>query len=133
MSIEAGSLDIDPTNWTPSGGTTKSFTSMGQNGLVHEAVFNGSDWLTQDRAIFKVKYPKIQTTAPNGYTQGRAEVTVRRPMVLDNGNSTFNSVWCGQSTDVETTAAEKLSMRLLAAQLLTQSAFTDYFDSLGLN
>jgi flagellar hook-associated protein FlgK len=106
---------------------------LGIKNQIHTAVFNGTDWLTQDRAIFKVKDPKVNTTAPNGYTQGRAEALIRRPMVLDNGNSTFNSVWAGLSCDVETTAAEKLSLRLLAAQLLTQSAFADFYDDLGLS
>lgn len=126
MSIEAGSILLDPTT-SFTGGTAKAFTSLGQNGQIHEVVFDGTDYLTQSRASFKTKSPKISASAPNGYTQKRNEVIFKTPLALDNGNSTVNTVSIVLSADVETTEAEIETMLEYAAQLLADTDFSDFW------
>lgn len=111
------------------GGTSMPMTSIGgsenKNTLIVDA---DSDLRTQRSVTFSVRRPKIQASAPNGYTQGRCNALFKFPRILDNGNISVDTVSIQVSTDVETTVAEKTEMLKLAAQGLfdseTQAAWT---------
>lgn len=132
MAIEDGSVLLDPTT-SFSAGTEKAFTSLGQNGNIHEVTFAGTNFITQMRAIFKTKGPKISASAPNGYTQQRNEVLIKQPFALDNGNSTICTVSIVMSTDVEMTSTEKETLMEYAAQFLTEADFQDFWKQQSLS
>lgn len=112
---------------TPSGGTALPLTSAGgsldKNTLIVDA---DTDLRTQRSVDFSVSRPKVQGSAPNGYTQARSSVILKIPRTLANGNTSVDTVFVKFSTDVETTVAEKDEMRALACQLLIDSE-TDAF------
>lgn len=118
-------------NGTPaaSGGTAMAMTSKGgsenKNTLVVDA---DVDLRTQRTCVFSVRPPKVQSSAPNGYTQGRCNVVFKFPRTLANGLISVDTVSLQLSTDVETTVAQKEEMLSLIAQVSfdseTSQAFT---------
>lgn len=65
------------------------------------------------------------------YTQARSKLVFKYPKTLANGFVTLNTVTIELSTDVETTAAEKLELRKVAAQALFDADFTSFWDNLS--
>lgn len=127
MSILNASVNVDGTVAT-TGGTATTFISKGTDLGSHDAILNdGSEFAAQTKVSFVTKDPKVQTSAPNGYTQHRCTAKVLRPLLLDNGNYTMNSVTITFSVDHETTDTEIGSLRVLAAQLIHDSDFDDFW------
>lgn len=115
----------------PSGGTDLTFesqgSSLGQNRIIVSA---DTDLRTRREIMAVVKEPRVQSSAPNGYTQARSSITFKSPLLLDNGLVTVNTLKLELSTDVETSSAEKDEMLILGAQFLTDSDFTGFFKNL---
>lgn len=132
MSIAAGSVKKDGTLLTPSDGTATAMNTLGNTRREHPVYFDGTDFLVRSDALFSVKTPKVSSVAPNGYTQARAILQIKVPLALDNGLSTVNSFNVEFSYDVETTAAEKATIRGLAAQIIYESAFDAFWDQLSM-
>lgn len=117
----------------PSGGTALQFASAGSTMDKNKIYVSADTDLRTRREIeLTVKYPKVQVSAPNGYTQARSLVTLKFPKTLANGLVTVNTITVNMSTDVETTVAEKLEYRKVAAQVLIDADFTAFFDSLAI-
>lgn len=127
MTISSGSILKDPTI-TPSGGTAQSLNSLGGTMERKDAYFDGTQVGSRNEVSFTTKSPKVSASAPNGYTQARCNAVIKSPLALDNGNATVNTGRIEFSYDVETTAAEKATLRLYMAQLLTDSDFTEFCD-----
>jgi hypothetical protein len=128
MSLTASVL-VDGTVAT-TGGTATSFKSQGSDKSSHELVLDDSaEFEALTFLDCSIKKPKVSATAPNGYTQRRCTMLLKVPLALDNGSVTINTVKIEIATDVEMTAAEKLSMRVLAAQLIHDSEFVDFWDT----
>lgn len=133
MSISSASVLKDGTVAT-TGGTATALLSKGTSLTQHNCLLDdGATFALQSEVQFSIKEPKVSATAPNGYTQVRNVVFVKVPVVLDNGNSTVNTANITMAFDPEMTAAEKLSVRVYLAQLLTDSDFTDFWDKQGLD
>ncbi len=126
MSISTASVLKDGT-LSATGGTASALTTLGESLSEHKAYVDGPDFLTRSDISFTVKAPKVSSGAPNGYTQHRSICLIKTPLVLDNGNTTVNTVKIEFSTDVETTDAEKETLRVYAAQLLFDSDFDDFW------
>lgn len=128
MALNQSSVLVDGTVAT-TGGTATSFASRGNTLTQHDLFLDdASNIIDQTTLEASVKLPKVSVSAPNGYTQSRNTMYLRIPLALDNGNSTVNTVRIEIATDVETTAAEKLSLRVLTAQLLHDSDFLQFWD-----
>lgn len=128
MSLNSSSILVDGTVAT-TGGTATSLVSKGNTLSQHNLILDdGSDLLAQTEFEATIKSPKKSATAPNGYTQARNTVLIKVPLALDNGLVTFNTVKVEIACDVETTDAEKLSMRVLAAQMLHDSDYVSFWD-----
>lgn len=121
MSLSTLSL-LETATVSASGGTAMPMTSIGgsenKNTLVVDA---DTDLRTQRSISFAVRRPKVQASAPNGYTQGRCNALLKFPVTLANGNLTVDTISIQLSTDVETTVAEKTEYIKLAAQALIDS------------
>lgn len=104
------------------GGTSMPMTSIGgsenKNTLIVDA---DTDLRTQRSITFTVRRPKVQASAPNGYTQGRCTALIKIPRLLANGKITVDTVSIQVSADVETTVAQKTEMLKLGAQALFDS------------
>lgn len=115
-----------------SGGTALTFASRGSEpGRNVIYVASDTDLRTRREADFSVSYPKIQGSAPNGYTQARRTVVMKFPLVLENGNVTVNTIRIVLSTDVETTDAEIGEYLALGAQAMIDTDFSSYWSSLS--
>lgn len=118
------------TSMSVTGGTSKSYTVMKRgNGSLNVADLSETDSRLRRSVDFRATLSRISPSAPNGYTQERKEAKFRFPIVLANSNRTENSVTVTLSHDIETTAAQKLEMRLTVAQSLSQAAWQDYWNS----
>jgi len=121
MSLNTLSI-LESSTVSASGGTAMPMTSFGgsenKNTLVVDA---DTDLRTQRTVSFTVRRPKVQASAPNGYTQGRCNMLFKVPRVLANGNMSVDTISIQLSTDVETSVAEKQEMLALGAQLLVDS------------
>lgn len=129
MSLNNASILADATE-SFTGGTALAFSSLGprEHGNVLYAL-DDSDIRTRRELAINVVLAKPRSTAPNGYTQSRSSVTGKVPLSLDNGNVTVNTIKIEVSCDVETTDAEKLALRQLGMQMLSDSDFTELWDN----
>lgn len=131
MTIKDASVDVGTTIST-SGGTATTFLDGGDDLDSHQVTLNdSSEFIDATSISFTVKRPKVQVTAPNGYTQKRASVVIGRPLALENDNRTVNTFRLELAVDPETTAAEIASLRELTAQVVFGSAFTDFWTNLS--
>lgn len=127
MTISAGSILKDPTI-SPSGGTAQSFSSLGGTLERKNVYFDGTQFGSRVEAEFTVKPPRVSASAPNGYTQARETVLIKSPLALDNGNTTINTISITMAADIELTDAENLTMRKYAAQILTDTEFSEFWN-----
>lgn len=127
MTIQSSAFLVDGTI-TASAGTSTGLVEKSRG--VEELVMvldDGSEFVGQTKIAFSVKDPKISASAPNGYTQARSKVKYTVPLALDNGNTTINSLELSLAVDHETTDAEIQTMLVAAAQLLTDSDYSDFW------
>jgi len=112
------------------GGSALTFATLGprENGNTLYAT-DDSDIRTRRELVCKTVQAVPNSDKPNGYTQSRSSVTLKVPLVLTNGSITVNTVRIEVASDVETTEAEKLSLRQLAIQLLSDSDFTEFWNN----
>lgn len=128
MTISNLSVNIDGTVAT-TGGTATPVISKGTLLDQHNVILDdSSEFIAQTSMSFANKDPKVSLSAPNGYTQARRSVKILEPLLLDNGNYTTNSATIILSVDPETTDAEKLSLRVLAAQAIHDSDLDDFWN-----
>lgn len=129
MTIRSSSILVDGTV-AITAGTATAAISKGNNLDTHTIVLDdSSEFINQTTVAFSNKDPKASAAAPNGYTQQRSTVKINKPLALDNGERTVNTVTIVVACDPETTAAEKLSLRVLATDFLNDSDFTSFWDS----
>ncbi len=112
------------------GGTATSMISKGDSLEKHNLVLDdGSAFSDQKALSFSVKEPKVSANAPGGYTQARNFVLITIPMTLANGNVTKNTVRLEMSVDSETTTAQKDALREIAAQVMFDTDFDQFWHS----
>lgn len=127
MSLNNASIKIDGTIAASAGTDTALLTQGGNLDQVSTILDDGTEFLASTSINFSKKPAKLSSAAPNGYTQLRNIVKVQSPLVLDNGGNTVNTVTINLGVDVETTDAEVQSLLVLAAQLLTDTDFSDFW------
>lgn len=127
MSIATASILKDGTV-SATGGTAAPFQSLGSTLQEHKCAFDGDDIRTRSECVFSTKPPTVKGDAPNGYSQARNTAFIKVPLVLDNGSITVNTVQISLARDVETSPAEIQTMLSYAAQVLTDSDFTDFWE-----
>lgn len=129
MSIIGGTVKTGTTSVSVAGGNDITFALTGQsvtNGL-NVSVTEDSDYRTRRNATFKSRVPSVT----NGvYTKGKNEVVFVLPLLLDDGQTVFNSVRIALETHPALTPANVVDLRYIAAQLISSSNF-DSFWNLG--
>ncbi len=132
MSLSNASVQSGAT-MAPTGGSALAFESAGIRDRVHKVFATAdTDLRTRREIVATVKEPVPSASAPNGSTQARASATVKLPLALDNGNSTVNTVRIELSYDPETITSEIDELRIVAAQVLTDSDFDALWEGLSL-
>jgi hypothetical protein len=132
MTIASASVLKDGTVAT-TGGTATSFLTRGADLVKHSVLIDdSSEFLSQSVVEFSIKEPKVLATAPNGYTQARCTVLLKVPLALDNLAYTMNTIQIAISSDMEMSDAERLTMRVYAAQLLHDTDFLAFWDNQSL-
>lgn len=115
------------------GGTTVTWASLGQVGnKVTLVVPADADLRTRRQIDVVAKQPTPRSGTPNGYTQARVTKVYKRPLTLDNGETTVNTVKVEVSYDVETNATEIQDLLDVGAQMLFDSDFTGVDTTLAL-
>lgn len=128
MALNNASISIGAT-FAPTGGSATSLKTKRLDNNVHTLYLDdGSPLVDQTTFEFTTKEPKVNSGAPNGYTQARNILLVRDPFALDNGNTTVNTGKIEISVDHELTAAEKKSMREKLIHALNDSEFEEFWD-----
>jgi len=128
MTIEASSIAIG-TAFSVTGGTATSVISKGDTLEKHNVVLDdGSAFKDHKTLTFSVKEPKVSLNAPAGYTQGRNTVVIAIPKTLGNSSVTKNTIKVELSCDPETTEAEKSSLREIAAQVIFDTDFDQFWN-----
>lgn len=130
MALRNSSVLVDGTVAT-TGGTATTLLTKDSNAGRHDLVLDDGTTLSGQTLISaSYKPPKVNSSSPSGYTQGRNTVYIQVPFTVPSTSLlTSNTVRIEFSTDIETTDAVKLSMRVLAAQMLTDSEFVNYWDN----
>lgn len=129
MSLKTASVLKDGTVAT-TGGTATGFIDKGtsnQGSTWTGILDDGSEFLNQSSVAFTVRDPRVQASAPNGYTQSRNSVVLKVPLALDNGGYTVNTLRMELSCDHEATDAEIQSMLVYGAQFLCDSDMSDFW------
>lgn len=127
MTIKDASVLVG-TTLSGSGGTATTFLDGGDDADSHSVTLNdSSEFVDQTDLAFSTKRPKVQAAAPNGYTQRRCSFVIQRPLALDNGNRTVNTVRVEFAVDIETTSSEVDSLRELAAQVVFDSDYDGFW------
>lgn len=129
MSIIGSSIKTGATSASVTGGSDITFALTGQtvtNGL-NVSVSEDTDYRTRRNATFKSRVP---TVVNGNYSKGKNEVVFVIPMSLDTGETVFNSVRIALEIHPALASASVKDLRLIGAQLLTDSDY-DSFWSLG--
>lgn len=127
MAINGASFSMGAT-FTPSGGTArtlKPLTSTAGDKVAYH-LDDGSDLVLRPTLEFVNKAPAANAGAPNGYTQQRCELVIKRPKLLDNGKYTTDVVRISVAYDAENTNAEIDSLWEYLAHISTDSEIQDF-------
>lgn len=131
MSIESSSIAIGTTLGV-TGGTATTMIPKGTTLTQSSCILNdGAAFKDQITLDFQTKDPKVSSNAPAGYTQGRASVVIAIPKTLANSNVTKNTIRIEMSCDSETTDAERSELREIAAQVIFDTDFDQFWNDLS--
>lgn len=131
MSLTTLSL-LEASTVSASGGTALDFTTAGGSTDKNKLIVPADTDLREQRSLdLSVRRPRVQASAPNGYTQGRSIAVLKFPHTLANGNLTVDTIRIEMSTDVETSVANKSEMMSLAAQTIIDSEMSDFWKVLS--
>jgi hypothetical protein len=133
MSIKTASVLVDGTVAVTAGTATTMIAKSSTDKNTVVILDDSSEYLNQTEMVFKTTEPRVNTGAPNGYTQARGTVKIKAPLVLDNGGRTVNSVSVEIATDIETTDAERTSLRKLAVQAIMDADFDAFWNQQALD
>lgn len=133
MGIRTSSILTDATTAFTGGTAAAASVLRGYADKVKLFFGSNSSFLSRVEAVFSTQEARVNSGAPNGYTQQRANVSLRVPKTLANGNLTFSTLTIGLSCDIEITDAEKETILVYGAQLLQDSDFQNFWKALSLD
>lgn len=121
---------ITGTTLSATGGTTVNFAPSGktvENGV--EIIDTGAtDFRTRTSIQCRSKMPTYNP-ALKAYAKGRNFVTFVMPILLADGTPAFPTIRVEVDYHPEQTAAHRLDMRKMAAQILFNASFTQFFET----
>lgn len=111
------------------GGTAKTFTSDGMsivNG-IHLIDASVTDFRVQPSVTLKVKRPVL---ASNGtYSKAKLSATYKVPILLASGATSFEIIRIERESHPEASAASRLDLNVMGAQMLFDTDFTAFWAS----
>lgn len=132
MSLQA-TIKSGATAIAPTGGTDITLSAMGiQNGIASTFVSQDTSMLTRRSIDFSSKDPKANAASPGGMTQARRKVVLHCPRTITAGASqviTQDKVTIELSFDVNATLAQVNDLRYLAAQLVADGDFDNFYQA----
>lgn len=132
MSIDSASILVDGTVGI-TGGTATGVLVKSVSGTTKKVVLDdSSEFLGQTEIDFSISDPRPQASAPNGYTQARTTVNIKKPLLLDNGDYTVNTFKAILSVDHETTDAEVENLKVTMCNLIMDTDFSDLWSKQSL-
>lgn len=131
MAIDTAAILMGSTAFVaPTGGASNDLSIISRAGTKVVAHLDGATSFTTRKTVeFSAKDPVALESAPGGYTQAREKVVVKWPITLANGNRTVNTATIEIARDPEFTTANCVDLRLMLAQLLGDSDFTDFWNN----
>lgn len=129
MAISGGSIVKGASAMTPTGGTAMTLTLDGvtiPNG-IHVANALQTDFRIRENATFKNRSPVL--AGDGTYGKGKQSVTLTLPKILASGKVVFNLVRIEIECHPESTVAENLDLRMLGAQLCSDTDFSSFWSS----
>lgn len=130
MTIENASLNVGATSVSPTGGTATSFTVQGSDSTSAKMFLDGAaSFAATTRVQLFTRDPKVNASAPDGYTQKRSTYRLLRPKALASGSITVNSGTIDLGVSVESTDAEILDLQLSLAQALADAALAEFWQN----
>lgn len=134
MSLGSSQIDVGGTTATTGGTGTDLLSKGSPSNSEHKMLLDdGADYVAAETIDFLANAPSVLSSAPNGYTQARNMVRIKKPLLLDNGLYTTLTAKCEISVDVEASAAEKLLMREHMAQVLMAVDYQNFWDKQSLS
>lgn len=121
---------LDSATISATGGTTVNFAPSGKN-IVDgvEIVDTGAtDYATRCSVSLRVKMPTYNRNTVS-WSKGKRMISLVMPKTLASGETVFPVVRIEVEDHPEQTVAERLEMRKRAAQILTDTDFTQFFDT----
>lgn len=115
-----------------SGGTSDPLLVTGSDLTSLNLLYSDDANATSRKVVFSVKEASISASAPGGFTQRRRNIYYTQPLVLDNGNTTINSIKVEFSADPETTDAELLLMWEDLKQITVDADVEDFITDLAI-
>lgn len=130
MPINGAVLKTGATSMSVTGGTDITFTENGvdiPNG-VSVADASATDLRIQKQIIISRRAPSYNATTGE-WTKEKIYVTVKKPKILASGKMSFDVARFTREVHPENTAAEKLELSLLTAQVMTDGDFAGLFST----
>lgn len=132
MSVSNASIVTAPTSITVTGGTAVAFSSLGlADGRQTLFVAADTDQRTRRSIDVSVKPAKSSSSAPNGYTQPRATLLLKKPKVLANGKITVGTLRVEMAYDVEFTQPEIQELVDFGAQFFCDPDFLNFWKQMS--
>jgi len=132
MSVSNASIVTAPSSITVTGGTAVAFSSLGlADGKQTLFVAADTDQRIRRSIDVSVKPAKSSSSAPNGYTQPRATLTLKKPKVLANGKITVATLRVEMAYDVEYTQTEIQEMVDFGAQFFCDADFANFWKQMS--
>lgn len=116
----------------PTGGSDLTFGDFGTVGTkVALGVPADTDMRLRRSIDGSFKTPRANASSPNGYTQARATLTFKKPILLANGKITVNTIQVSVAYDWEASDAQKQELMDVGAQMCYDADFISFFKNLN--
>jgi hypothetical protein len=129
MPLNGAIVKSGATAMTPTGGSDKTFTSDGvviPNG-IHLANAGQTDFRIREHLAIRNRVPTLNGNGT--WTRDRKAITFTAPKALADGTYVNNVVRIEREVHPESSAAEAKELCLIAAQLLTDVDFDQFWSS----
>jgi len=134
MTIKAGQIKTGATDKvSKTTGTTTTPTFMGDS--LTSAILNilGTSFKDTIKMIFTKREAKPSSSSPDGHSQRRGSVTIHQPIESSSGEIVMNTARITISRSIDSTTAQTTELLSLAAQVIDDADYEEFWHSLSLN
>jgi hypothetical protein len=130
MSIKTASVALGAT-FSATGGVATAITPLSTVNAEILAFVATTGVMASNRTeiTFAAKQPRVNSSSPGGFTQGRSSASIKQPKTLANGARTLNTASVSIAIDPETTAAELAAIKSLLINCINDSDFDQFWQN----